>query len=145
MKFFIYTDGACKGNPGKGGFAYIVYDEMKEIWFEGHGTHEDTTNNKMELYAIIEALRVVNKNQPNSEIQVYSDSAYVVNCFLENWIETWEKNGWKNKKKENVANKEYWLTLNELVKKTKVNFNRVKRSDKILKKVDEKAKRASKL
>lgn len=144
MKFQIYTDGACKGNPGKGGFAYMVYDDTDQVWYEGHGTHEYTTNNQMELYAVIEALRVLKKNQRNFEVEIFSDSAYVVNCFLESWIDTWEKNGWKTKKREDVANKEFWMTLNELVKETNAVFVKVKRNNDKTKKVDQKAKWASK-
>ena len=144
MQFYIYADGSCKGNPGKGGFAYMIYDELGEIWYEGSGTHKKTTNNQMELFAVIEALRVLKKNQTNYQVKIYSDSAYVVNCFLENWIEKWEENGWKTQKKEDVANQDFWRVLNDLVIESGAVFERISRSDKKIKKVDEKAKTASK-
>lgn len=144
--FKIYTDGACKGNPGKGGFAYIIYGERGEIWHKGHGTCKNTTNNRMELYAAIEALKILNKNWPFlSSVELFSDSAYLVNCFNENWISKWEKNGWLTREHKDVANKECWLALKELVSKTNVVFSRVPRNNVILKRVDRKAKWASNL
>ena len=127
----IYVSGICKGNPGNGGFAYAVNDEMGVTWYKGSNVTKETTNNQMELAAVIEALRVVIKNENLTEvsIKVFSDSAYIVNGFTDNWIGKWEKNGWKNNKGENVINKEYWSTLNELVKETNSTFERVKRNN----------------
>lgn len=139
--FFIYIDGICKGNPGKGGFAYMIYDEVDVVWYDGHGKYEDTTNNQMELFAAIEALRVLNANKaPFKKITIFSNSAYVVNCFKEDWISRWEKNGWKTHKGEDVVNKSFWLVLNKIVTKMSVKFERVKKTDVKIKKVNEKSK-----
>lgn len=120
-KVIIYTDGACSGNPGPGGWgAVLIYkDNKKEI----SGGAKNTTNNIMELTAVVEALKML---KYPCEVDLYSDSAYIVNCFNQNWISTWIKNGWKNSKKEPVKNKEVWEELYNLTKKHKVTFNKVK-------------------
>lgn len=117
----IYTDGACSGNPGPGGWAAILKykDNEKQI----SGGLKDTTNNVMEITAVIEGLRML---KFPCEVNLYSDSAYVVNCFNQKWIEGWQKNNWKNSKKEEVKNKELWMELLELTKIHKVNFIKVK-------------------
>ena len=117
----IYTDGACSGNPGPGGWgAVLIYgDKKKEI----SGGAKDTTNNIMELTAVIEALKLL--KEP-CEVELYSDSSYVVNAFLQNWIDGWVKNNWKNSQKDPVKNKELWQELIELTNTHKVNFNKVK-------------------
>ncbi len=120
-KIKIYTDGACSGNPGPGGWgAILMYNEVKK---EISGGKDNTTNNQMELQAVIEALKLL--KEP-CEIEIYSDSAYVVNAFLENWIEGWIKKNWKNSKKEPVKNKEQWLELLELLQQHKYKFIKVK-------------------
>lgn len=117
----IYTDGACSGNPGPGGWgAILMYNEVQK---EISGGKENTTNNQMELQAVIEALRLL--KEP-CKIQIYSDSAYVVNAFLEDWISGWIKKGWKNSKKEPVKNKEQWLELLELLQNHNYQFIKVK-------------------
>jgi len=120
-KVIIYTDGACSGNPGPGGWgAILMYkDIMKEI----SGGMKETTNNIMEVTAVIEGLKLI-KHQ--CEIEIYSDSAYVVNAFNNHWIDNWIKNNWINSSKEPVKNKELWLELNNLVKQHKVKFIKVK-------------------
>ena len=102
-KVIIYTDGACSGNPGPGGWGSILMmgENRKEI----SGGKKDTTNNVMELTAVIEALKLLKRP---CKVDLYSDSAYVVNAFLQNWILGWIKNGWKNSSKEEVKNKELW-------------------------------------
>ena len=99
----IYTDGACSGNPGPGGWGSILMmgENKKEI----SGGKKETTNNIMELTAVIEALKLLKRP---CKVNLYSDSAYVVNAFLQNWILGWIKNGWKNSNKEEVKNKELW-------------------------------------
>ena len=144
MNFHVYTDGACKGNPGKGGYAYIVYDDMNEIWIKSSGSEIDTTNNRMELVAVIEALHMINKTYQNYTIKVYSDSAYIVNCFNDNWIGKWKENGWKTSKKEAVVNQELWKILDELVIKTNAKFERILRKDPRMHQVDKDARLASK-
>lgn len=117
----IYTDGACSGNPGPGGWGTILMykDTKKEI----SGGNPDTTNNVMEITAVIEGLKLLKKP---CKVQVYSDSAYVVNAFNQHWIENWIKKNWQNSKKEPVKNKELWLELYALVKQHEVNFIKVK-------------------
>ena len=117
----IYTDGACSGNPGPGGWGSILMmgENKKEI----SGGKKDTTNNVMELTAVIEALKLLKRP---CKVDLYSDSAYVVNAFLQNWILGWIKNGWKNSNKEEVKNKELWQELLSLTKIHDVTFHKVK-------------------
>lgn len=99
----IYTDGACSGNPGKGGWgAILIY---KGIEKEISGAEENTTNNRMELTAPIEALKLL---KYPCDVRIYSDSAYLVNAFLQGWIFNWQRNGWKTSDKKDVKNKELW-------------------------------------
>ena len=89
----IYTDGACSGNPGPGGWAAIVvYDDNEHRAFYDYNT--STTNNRMELTAVIEAVRNAIEIEKQKRIEIYSDSAYVVNAIKENWIKKWIQNGW---------------------------------------------------
>ena len=120
-KVIIYTDGACSGNPGPGGWgAILMYkDARKEI----SGGMKNTTNNIMEITAVIEALKCL---KVESNVQVYSDSAYTVNAFKQGWIYNWMKNGWKTANKEPVKNKELWEELYALTKKHEVEFIQVK-------------------
>ena len=120
-KVIIYTDGACSGNPGPGGWGAILMagENRKEI----SGGKKDTTNNIMELTAVIEALKLLKRP---CKIDVYSDSAYVVNAFLQDWISGWMKKGWKNSSKEEVKNKELWQELICLTKVHDVTFHKVK-------------------
>ena len=120
-KVIIYTDGACSGNPGAGGWGSILMmgENRKEI----SGGKKDTTNNVMELTAVIEALKLLKRP---CKVDLYSDSAYVVNAFLQNWILGWIKNGWKNSSKEEVKNKELWQDLFSLTKIHDVTFHKVK-------------------
>ena len=117
----IYTDGACSGNPGPGGWgAVLMYKENKK---EISGGKLNTTNNEMEITAVIQALK--NLKYP-CNVKLYSDSAYVVNCFNQGWIYNWRKNGWKNASKEPVKNKELWQEMIELLNKHKYKFVKVK-------------------
>ena len=117
----IYTDGACSGNPGPGGWGSILMykDNKKEI----SGGKLDTTNNIMEITAVIEALKLL---KFKCKVSIYSDSAYVVNAFNQKWIYGWMKNGWKNTSKEPVKNKELWQELYDLTKAHEVTFIKVK-------------------
>lgn len=136
-KVIIYTDGACSGNPGPGGWgAVLIYEENRK---EISGGCRETTNNIMEMTAVLEALKAL-KN--DCEVELYSDSAYVVNAFNDKWIDNWKKNGWINSKKEVVKNKELWQELDELVTKYKVKFNKVKghSSDELNNRCDELAR-----
>ena len=121
QKVTIYTDGACSGNPGPGGWAAVLIsgEYKKEI----SGGCKETTNNIMELTAILEALKALKQE---CEVELYSDSAYCVNAFNQGWIYNWIKKGWKTADGSVVKNKEIWQEIYELTKKHKVNFNKVK-------------------
>ena len=120
-KVVIYTDGACSGNPGPGGWGTILmYKENKK---EISGGKQDTTNNVMELTAVIEGLKLL---KFPCEVELYSDSAYVVNAFEQGWIYNWVKNHWKTAGKDPVKNQELWQELYQLTKTHKVKFNKVK-------------------
>ena len=117
----IYTDGACSGNPGPGGWGSILmYKDNKK---ETSGGKKDTTNNVMEITAVIEGLKLL---KFPCKVKLYSDSAYVVNAFNQKWIYGWLKNGWKNSSKEPVKNKVLWQELYELTKVHEVEFIKVK-------------------
>ena len=109
------------GNPGPGGWGTVLMykDNKKEV----SGANPQTTNNIMEITAVIEGLKAL---KFECEVEIYSDSAYVVNAFNSHWIDGWKKNGWKNSQKEEVKNKELWQELDLLVKKYKVKFIKVK-------------------
>ena len=119
-KITIYTDGACSGNPGKGGWgAVLIYrDKQKHL----SGSAILTTNNKMELTAAIEALKAVKKS---NDIELYTDSQYVKNG-INSWIINWKKNGWKTANKKEVANKDLWIELDKHVKSHNVTWFWVK-------------------
>lgn len=120
-KVIIYTDGACSGNPGPGGWgAVLMYNDAKK---EISGCKKDTTNNVMELTAVVEGLKML---KFPCEVDLYSDSSYVVNAFDKGWIYNWMKNNWQTANKEPVKNKEIWEELYELTKIHKVNFKKVK-------------------
>ncbi|MDO4392346.1 MAG: ribonuclease HI [Clostridium sp.] len=117
----IYTDGACSGNPGPGGWGAILMfgDTKKEI----SGGLDNTTNNVMELTAVIESLKMLKRP---CRVDLYSDSAYVVNAFLQKWIYGWIKKNWKTAGNDPVKNKELWQELYGLTKIHDVTFHKVK-------------------
>ncbi|MEF2931414.1 MAG: ribonuclease HI [Clostridia bacterium] len=117
----IYTDGACSGNPGPGGWGAILMfgDTKKEI----SGGLDNTTNNVMELTAVIESLKILKRP---CKVDLYSDSAYVVNAFLQKWIYGWIKKNWKTAGNDPVKNKELWQELYGLTKIHDVTFHKVK-------------------
>lgn len=120
----IYTDGACSGNPGKGGYGVILsYMGNKKELSEGF---ECTTNNRMELLAAITGLEAL--KEPCS-VKLWSDSKYLIDSVNKKWIESWQKNGWKNSKKEAVKNRELFERLIELMKIHEVEFCWVKGHD----------------
>lgn len=117
----IYTDGACSGNPGPGGYgAILMYEENKK---EISGGEEKTTNNRMELMAAIVALETL--KEP-CDVELYSDSAYLVNAYNQNWIEGWKKKNWKNSTKQDVKNRELWERLEKQTAIHNVKFIKVK-------------------
>ncbi len=120
-KVVIYTDGACSGNPGPGGWgAVLMYNDIKK---EISGGKRDTTNNIMELTAVVEALKML---KYPCEVDLYSDSSYVVNAFDKGWINNWIQNNWKTSSKDPVKNKEIWKELHSLIQIHKVKFIKVK-------------------
>ncbi len=120
-KVLLYTDGACSGNPGAGGWASVlVYNQKKK---ELSGGESQTTNNRMELKAVIEGLRAIKEK---CEVEVYSDSAYVINAFALKWVENWVKNGWMTASKNKVQNQDLWEELIKLSAKHEVSWNKVK-------------------
>ena len=121
MKFKIYTDGACSGNPGKGGWAAIILSE-KSYQFNLSGRENNTTNNRMELIAPIMALKKIKKK---SEITIYTDSKYVKDGIT-GWINKWKINNWKSSNKKPVKNKDLWIKLDNSCQKHNVNWKWVK-------------------
>ena len=121
MKYVIYTDGACSGNPGPGGWGAIILNEEKNET-NISGKEKSTTNNRMELMAPIMALRKIKKA---SKIVIYTDSIYLKNGIT-TWIKNWEKNGWKSANKKPVKNKDLWVTLNKLSKEHVIDWKWVK-------------------
>ena len=120
-KVEIYTDGACSGNPGVGGYASIlIYNGNEKVV---SGFERQTTNNRMELLAVIKGLEALKED---CEVDLYSDSQYVVEAFNQGWIVNWESNGWKTSAKKEVKNIDLWQKLIELTKMHKVNFIKVK-------------------
>lgn len=120
-KVTIYTDGACSGNPGPGGYgAVLIYNGKKK---EISGAKESTTNNKMELLAVIKALELLKEK---CEVEVYSDSAYVVNSINNKWVYSWKKNNWIKSDKTKAKNVELWEELLKLVSFHDVKFIKVK-------------------
>ena len=116
----IYTDGACSGNPGPGGWgAVMIYGEHRK---EIYGGEETTTNNRMELMAAIQALNALNKN---CKVELYTDSNYVRQGITQ-WIHGWKRNGWKNSQKKPVKNAELWQELEAAQERHSVNWHWVK-------------------
>lgn len=120
-KVEIYTDGACSGNPGNGGYcAILIYNGVEKVI---SGAEENTTNNKMELKGAIEGLKAL--KEP-CEVDLYSDSQYLVDAFNQGWLSSWQLNGWRNASKKEVKNVDLWQELIELTKIHKVTFIKVK-------------------
>ena len=117
----VYTDGACSGNPGPGGWAWAVAPDGEP---RGSGGETVSTNQRMEIAAVLEALRTLGGS--GRPIEVVSDSTYVVNCFRDRWHVRWAANGWRNAAKKPVANADLWRPLIELVTESDVSFRWVK-------------------
>lgn len=117
----LYTDGACSGNPGKGGYGGILIYNGTEKEYSGYC--EITTNNRMEITAVIVGLKMLKEPV---KLNIYSDSAYTVNAFSEGWIENWIMSGWKTANKKPVQNIDLWQELLELLKPHEVTWNKVK-------------------
>ncbi len=137
----IYTDGSCLENPGNGGWAAIIIDDVKKTQIKGG--KRNTTNNQMELLAPIQALKKIPKG---SKVQIFTDSKYVKSGITE-WIHNWKKNGWKTANKQPVKNKELWTELDLLTNEFEISWNWVKAhsTDKLNNEVDLIAKEAANL
>ena len=117
----IYTDGACSGNPGAGGYcAILIYNGIEKVV---SGSEDQTTNNRMELLAVIKGLESLKEK---CNVNLYSDSAYVINAFLQGWIDSWKANNWRTSGKKEVKNPDLWKKLLILTDKHVVNFIKVK-------------------
>lgn len=117
----LYTDGACSGNPGAGGYgAILIYRGVER---EVSGGEPSTTNNRMEIYAVIAGLRCLKER---CKVNIYSDSAYTVNAFNQHWLENWRKSGWKKADGKPVLNVDLWQQLLELTQQHEVRFIKVK-------------------
>ena len=117
----IYTDGACSGNPGIGGWGVVILESNKEDIFL-NGGNDNTTNNRMELTAAIEALKYFENMQ---SITLITDSKYV-KYGIQSWIQNWKKNGWKTAAKKPVKNKELWIELDQLISRHTISWEWVK-------------------
>jgi len=117
----VYTDGACSGNPGKGGWGVVILENNKDEIFLNGGDN-NTTNNRMELTAAIEALKHYQKRE---DITLITDSKYVKDG-IQSWIQNWKKNGWKTAAKKPVKNKELWVELDVLITKHNIRWEWVK-------------------
>ena len=120
MKLKIYTDGACSGNPGKGGWAAIILDDSNQSNISG--SENNTTNNRMELMAPIMALKKIKKK---SEITIFTDSKYVKDGITD-WIKKWKVNNWKSSNKKPVKNKDLWIKLDNACLRHKITWKWVK-------------------
>ena len=120
-KVTIYTDGACSGNPGPGGWGAILMYKEKKLELSGFEAH--TTNNRMELLAPIEAL---SRLKEPCEVDLYSDSAYLTNAFLQNWLGNWVRRGWIKSDKMPVENRDLWEMLLKLADIHKISWHKVK-------------------
>ncbi len=118
----LYTDGACSGNPGPGGWAYVLKHPVSGLAREDSGAERLTTNNRMELTAVVEGLNAI---KTRSRVDVYSDSKYVLNG-LESWMDNWKRNGWKTSAKKPVKNQDLWLMLDELRSRHELTYHWVR-------------------
>lgn len=119
----IYTDGGCSGNPGPGGWAFVLRDGSGEVL--GSGGEANTTNNRMELRAVISALEEAERRAPGAAVALHTDSQYVKNG-IESWISSWKRNGWRTASKQPVKNKELWEELDAVNARVRPKFLWVK-------------------
>jgi ribonuclease HI len=117
----LYTDGACRGNPGPGGWAALIFDRNEERTVSGCEAH--TTNQRMELMAAIQGLAAIEGTQ---QVALHTDSSYVMNCFRDRWWEKWERNGWLGSTKQPVTNRDLWERLIAETRRHTVSWFKVK-------------------
>ena len=116
MRIRIYTDGACSGNPGPGGWAMVFNTDDECKTYSGY--HTSTTNNRMELMAVIQCLKRMYEHCNKSNVyEIYSDSAYVVNTINNKWLERWKKSGWRTKTNDDIKNRDLWETADYYLNK----------------------------
>jgi ribonuclease HI len=118
----LFTDGACSGNPGPGGWAFILKHPASGSEREESGGEGDTTNNRMELMAVIQGLSAL---KSRTRVELWSDSQYVLNGLKE-WMDGWKKKGWKTAGKQPVKNQDLWMALDELKSKHQITFHWVR-------------------
>lgn len=124
----IYTDGSCRNNGKKhasGGCAFVVTQDSQKLYEESFFS-EGTTNQRMELLAAIKACNFIKNHFPDENVRIYSDSAYLINCFSQRWWIAWQYNGWKNAKGQPVANIDLWKQIIPFFKNDKFTFQKVK-------------------
>lgn len=130
MRISIYTDGSCSENPGPGGWCVVLNTEDECKTFSGG--ESNTTNNRMELTAVIEAVKwAMSLNVLTNEFVIYSDSAYVINSINKGWLDRWKTNGWKTKQGHDIKNRDLWEELDDKMKKAQrvgydIRFDKVK-------------------
>jgi len=136
----LYTDGACSGNPGPGGWAALLMWKGKEKELTGGAV--DTTNNRMEMKAVIEGLKALKKP---CHVKIHSDSALIVNTFKQGWIENWQRKGWKKSNNKPVENQDLWEAMLQAMEPHKIEWIKVKghADNQLNNRVDELAVRAS--
>ena len=117
----VYTDGACSGNPGPGGWAALL--RYKDTEREIFGAERETTNQRMEMQAAVKALKLLKET---CLVRLHSDSAYLINAFQQGWLDRWQKNGWKTAKKSPVENKDLWQELLKLSRRHRITWVKVK-------------------
>lgn len=137
----IYTDGSYIQSSKSGGWAYIILNDSEEIIYKCSGSEKNTTNQKMEMVAVIEALKYL-KNLNYDCVKLFSDSAYIVGCFKERWFDKWILNGWLNYKNKPVSNKENWVTMIDLYSNLNIEIEHIKsKSNKFNKIVDKESRK----
>lgn len=117
----LYTDGACSGNPGPGGWAALLMTKTKQKELSGGEPH--TTNNRMEMKAVVEGLKALKRS---CHVKVHSDSALIINAFTKGWIQNWQKKGWKKSDKKPVENRDLWEEILTAMKNHTVEWVKVK-------------------
>lgn len=130
-KLIVYTDGACSRNPGPGGYAFIIVKDNQEL-LKVSGASKETTNNRMELMAILRSLEHVTKNvykhsvkidlRKKIDVVIRSDSAYCINSISQGWVYSWKTNNWKTKSGHEVKNTDLWMKIVELISNERFNF-----------------------
>jgi ribonuclease HI len=121
QEVIVFTDGACSGNPGPGGWGALLQWNGREKELSGGARH--STNNRMEMRAVIEALKALNKP---CRVKIHSDSALIINCFKQNWINGWIKRGWKKSNKKPVENQDLWKEMLTAMQPHDVDWIKVK-------------------